>query len=90
MSCMAETQHTRRRPHLESRKLIAKATGLFGAARCGCLRVEKQHHYLPLKVLQADAFSIVRLELPTALQRTVSVLTERSAVAAMGMSRQRI
>ena len=56
------------KPHLECSELVAKAASLFGAARCGCLRVEEQHDHLSLEVLQADAFSIVRLELPAALQ----------------------
>ena len=88
--CMAETLRMHWKPHLKCSELITKAASLFGAARCGCLRVEEQHHHLSLKVLQADAFSIVRLELPAALQRTTSVILGHSNFAAMRISRQYI
>ena len=78
------------KPHLKCSKLVTKAARLFGAARCGCLRVEEQHHHLSLEVLQADAFSIMRLELPAALQRTTSVLPGHSSLAGMQTSKQYI
>ena len=85
---MTEMLRMHCKPHLKCSELVAKAASLFGAARCGCLRVEEQHHHLSLEVLQADAFSIVRLELPAALQLTTSVLPGHSKLAAMRTLRQ--